>query len=595
MLSRFSVAFLSIALVVLAGLQYHWIGQVTDAERLRLQRTVRDVADDFADDFRGELRSLLGSLELRPGGPTEPTRLAFRYHTWVAAAMYPRLLRSLHYSSPEGLYRLDTDLGTMESAAWSLPFESVSAFLEYQTQFSQSRRMLRPPPRIEDVDAFLIPIGRPPEFTRESRDYRGGRGGAANPRPITDRWVVVELDRDVIIKEIFAGIAAGQPEEEAQSFRLAVVAGDESRPRALFTTGGAWSEKDLNSPDYAVTLLGQGGEFGRGRGGDMRRDPRDPDSRDVDDLDRSAVGRDGRYGIGGPLVFPAGLQEWRVLVKHEAGSLGDATDRFRRRNLAISFGVLVVLGIGAATVMLSGQRAKRLGRLQMEFAAGVSHELRTPLSVIQSAAHNLGTGVVRDPQGIEEYAAIVQKEARRLSEMVEQIMTYTETQSGRKRYDVGPVEVRDVVERAISNTMISGEAAQVTTKLDAELPMVLADAPTLIRCVQNLLSNAAKYGGLQGKAHIEVEAHYDRAAKSVQVVVTDRGPGVPAADVSHLFQAFHRGSNATTTTPGNGLGLHLVQKMMEAQKGSVRYEPAPEGGSRFILTLPAVDIVYDTA
>jgi signal transduction histidine kinase len=593
MLSRLSVAFLAIALAVLAGLQYHWIGQVTDAERLRLQRTVRNVADDFADDFRSELRSLLGSLELRPGGPTEPARLAFRYHTWVTVAMYPRLLRSLHYSSPEGLFRLDFDLGTMEPAAWSRPFESVSAFLDYQTQFAQGRR--GPPPRIEGVDAFLIPIGRLPDLSRGSRDDRGSRGGTGNSRPLTETWVVVELDRDVIVKEIFSGVATRQLDEvDAQNFRLAVVAGGEGRPHPLFTTGEPWSEQDLSSPDYAVSLLGPGGGFQRGRGAALRREPRD-EGRDVGDLDREG-GRETRSGIGGPLVSPAGLQDWRVLVKHEAGSLSDATNRFRRRNLAISFGVLVVLGFGAATIVLSGQRAKKLGRLQMEFAAGVSHELRTPLSVIQSAAHNLGTGVVRDPQGIEEYAAIVQKEARRLSEMVEQIMTYTETQSGRKRYDVGPVDVRDIVERAVSNTLIMQETGvQLTSRLDAALPMVLADPPMLIRCVQNLLSNAIKYGGADGPARIEVEGHYDPASKTVEIRVVDHGTGVPEADVAHLFQAFHRGSNATTTTPGNGLGLHLVQKMMEAQKGSVRYEPVPGGGSRFILTLPAADVSYDTA
>ena len=174
-----------------------------------------------------------------------------------------------------------------------------------------------------------------------------------------------------------------------------------------------------------------------------------------------------------PPSAPLG-HHWRLLVKNEAGSLDAAVELLRRRNLGVSFGVLMVLSAAALMLVFSAQRARGLGKLQMEFAAGVSHELRTPLTVIQAAAHNLRSGVVRDPKNVEQYAQIVQKEARRLSEMVEQIMTYTETQSGRKRYDVGPVEVRDVVERAISNTMIPGEAAQVTTKLDAELPMVLA-------------------------------------------------------------------------------------------------------------------------
>src|SRR5207244_10762051 len=131
----------------------------------------------------------------------------------------------------------------------------------------------------------------------------------------------------------------------------------------------------------------------------------------------------------------------------QAGALEMAVEQLRRRDLGVSFGILVVLGIGAVTAVLSGQRAKTLGRLQMEFAAGVSHELRTPLAVIQSAAHNLRAGVVRDKEGVEQYAAIVQDEARRLSDMVDEVLLYSETQSGRKKYDLQPIDVNEAVDR----------------------------------------------------------------------------------------------------------------------------------------------------
>ena len=65
----------------------------------------------------------------------------------------------------------------------------------------------------------------------------------------------------------------------------------------------------------------------------------------------------------------------------------------------------------------------------------------------------------------------------------------------------------------------------------------------------------------------------------------DHGAGVPERDVKHLLEAFHRGSNASTNTPGNGLGLHLVDRIMKAQNGSVTYERAADGGATFILTL----------
>jgi signal transduction histidine kinase len=78
----------------------------------------------------------------------------------------------------------------------------------------------------------------------------------------------------------------------------------------------------------------------------------------------------------------------------------------------------------------------------------------------------------------------------------------------------------------------------------------------------------------------------------VHISVTDRGDGVPEADIPHLFEAFHRGSNATTHTPGNGLGLHLVHKIMEAQHGAVTYARADAGGACFTLTIPAADSFF---
>jgi signal transduction histidine kinase len=285
-------------------------------------------------------------------------------------------------------------------------------------------------------------------------------------------------------------------------------------------------------------------------------------------------------------------QNWQLLVKHRTGSVSTAVTEFRRRNLAISFGILMVLGVSAVSIVVSSSRARRLGQLQMEFAAGVSHELRTPLTVIQAAAHNLGSGVVRDREGIEEYAGIVRSEARRLTDMVEQVMAYTETQSGRKRYELGPVDVRDVVEAALRNmsTVLGEGNARVQKDIAEDLPPVWADAPALIRCLQNLLSNAVKYGRDQQSAHIKVEARHISGSGSsgrVELSVTDRGPGVPEGDVRHLFEAFYRGSNARTNTPGNGLGLHLVDRIMEAQGGSVTYERAAEGGAKFTLVLQA--------
>jgi signal transduction histidine kinase len=384
-----------------------------------------------------------------------------------------------------------------------------------------------------------------------------------------ESWLIAELDETALRKQVFPALVARDfPMTGDQNYRVAVVTIPSSV--AVFSSGNAWTAQDLTTFDYAVDLIGGPGQFGQ-----------------IGGIGRGGPPRPGGRG-GGPQAGIFVGQGLRLLVKHEAGSLETAVSNLRRRNLAISFGILLVLGFGAGVGIVSGHRARTLGRLQMEFAAGVSHELRTPLAVIQSAAHNLRAGVVQDREGIEEYATIVQKEARRLSNMVEQVMTYAETQSGRKRYDIAPVDLNAVVDRALQNMALPlGDAnASVENRIDPQLPPAMGDEVALTQCVQNLISNALKYGSGADSVQIEIESEVERSTGTIRLSVIDHGPGVPQVDERYLFDPFHRGANAATNTPGNGLGLHLVQRMMEAQGGSVTYRRAAGGGASFMLTLP---------
>jgi len=172
--------------------------------------------------------------------------------------------------------------------------------------------------------------------------------------------------------------------------------------------------------------------------------------------------------------------------------------------------------------------------------------------------------------------------------MVEQVLTYAETQSARKRYDLLPTDLNAVVDRVLQNLAIPMEDANATVenRIDPSLPAAMADEAAMTQCIQNVLNNALKYGLSNGGIQIEIESDIDRTAGRVMIRIIDHGSGVPPADERHLFDAFHRGSNAATNTPGNGLGLHLVRKIMESQKGMVNYERRSGGGACFTLTLP---------
>jgi signal transduction histidine kinase len=394
-------------------------------------------------------------------------------------------------------------------------------------------------------------------------------------------WVIARLNRTVMTDEILPELAHRHfPRNEGQSYRLAVVDIDDHLNQ-VYPASGLWSAADLKSYDYAIDL------FGYSTSQPLR-------TRTL----TSVAGTDapGRPG-GPPRQFEVpGLQQaytplghrWRLLVKNEAGSLEAAVEQIRLRNLGVSFGVFLVLSAAAFMIVFTAQRTRALGKLHMEFAAGVSHELRTPLAVIRTAAYNLRSGVVRDPTNVEQYGAIVQKEERRLSGMVEQLMAYAETQAGRRRFDITAVDVTDIVDQALKSLVWGDVEVKIERRIPADLPPALADSDALSQCLQNLISNSIKYGQRGGAVEIDIEAVANPTDHTIRLAVMDRGNGVPARDVAHLFEPFHRGSNTGPATPGNGIGLHLVRKTIEAQNGAVTYEDRPGGGAVFVLTLPSV-------
>jgi len=579
------VGLLLILLPALAIVQYRWIGEVSAAERERLESSVRAASDGFASDFGSDLARTATAFQIREGFPEDGGGVLQRYQAWLESASYPRLIRSIDLirTSPEttpDFYKLDMRSGSLESAP--LPPE-----------FANLRERFRPGPTNSSVPAetmaLVVPIfrggppfGRPreeefgrrgPENFRPRRpdEFRPrGSGGGPGTAVRTEGAVILELDRDIVLKEIVPSLMERYFSSRNETgYRVAIAAGAD-HPQILYSSEGEWTANDMATPDASVFLIGAAPPppGGARRGGGRGRGP-------------------GPF-LRGAFQTTVLSQPWELLVKHRAGSLERAVEQLRKRNLAISFGVLLVLGAGLITLVISSQRARTLGRLQMEFAAGVSHELRTPLAVIRSAAYNLRRGIVQDKEGVEQYATIVQDEARRLSDMVDQVLLYSETQSGRKKYNVAAVDVNEVIDRAIANLTPATDIDQcdLTTRIEPELPPVLADASALVQCVQNLLSNALKYGKTSGKAQIEIATEVDKTSKQVRLSVTDHGPGIDPLDERHLFDAFYRGVKVESNIPGNGLGLHLVKRIMQAQNGRVTYHPVPEGGSRFTLHIP---------
>ena len=160
--------------------------------------------------------------------------------------------------------------------------------------------------------------------------------------------------------------------------------------------------------------------------------------------------------------------------------------------MAISVGVLGLLGAAFVLVMAGAHRQQRLSRQQMEFVASVSHELRTPLAVICSAGENLADGVVSDGPQVKRYGSLIETEGRRLGDMVERVLEFAGISSGKAERPRVDVDVSTVIRDAVNG--VSHDARErgvkVTVNADDALPRVTGDADGLRSAVQNIVGNA---------------------------------------------------------------------------------------------------------
>ena len=276
---------------------------------------------------------------------------------------------------------------------------------------------------------------------------------------------------------------------------------------------------------------------------------------------------------------------WRADFAHQAGSLEAVVASTRRRNLFVSSSVLLLLGASIGMLMISNARARTLAAQQMEFVAGVSHELRTPLAVIRSAAENLADGVVADKDQVQRYGQLIAGEGRRLTEMVEQVMEFAGFDAGRT-LDVQPVAAVDVAQVAIeaSGPLLS----ESDTHVDFESPdgplLVRANHAALARSVQNLISNAVKYGGGDRWVGVRIAPADGRM---VAIAVSDHGAGIPEEDLPRIFEPFYRGQQASHGgVHGSGLGLSLVDRIVRQHGGRVQVQSTARG-TTFTLLIPA--------
>ncbi|MGA2131328.1 MAG: HAMP domain-containing sensor histidine kinase [Bryobacteraceae bacterium] len=576
------VGLLAAVLVLLAVLQYRWSLEISRAERTRIETGLNTSMAQFRQEFYRELTQLSTAFHSDPtADPGDLLQVyAARYEEWSRTSARPDLLANLYVWQEGKLLRLVPADGSFASADWPASWGMLRSRVESEAQQPATPPGAPPGPMRgfawnleEGIPALLRPVF---DFSGPRPGGAGFRGGP--PRALLG-FVILELNRGAL-EHMFGELAQRYfSGPDGFIYHVAVVSRTDGQ---LIYNSEPQSEAGwLQAPDARAALL-----------------PGTPvETRGMEGPPPARTGA-GRKGFGrrtsgarqrGAAILPSGSEEpWQLLARHKGGSLESVVTAERRRNLLLSFGVLLLLAASMALIVLSAQRARRLARLQLEFVAGVSHELRTPVSVICSAADNLAEGFVGAREQVKEYGALIRTEGRRLAGMIEQILRFAAGQSRPMRYEVTPVPVAAAIGAVLANvaSLPEAEGFSIEREFGADLPPVQADGAALSRCLENLILNAFKYSG--ESRWVRIRAAGAEGGSRVRISVEDGGPGIDPTDLPHIFEPFYRGKAAQAgQIHGTGLGLSLARDIAEGMGGRLDVASEPGRGSIFTLELAA--------
>jgi two-component system sensor histidine kinase VicK len=237
--------------------------------------------------------------------------------------------------------------------------------------------------------------------------------------------------------------------------------------------------------------------------------------------------------------------------------------------------------VAAATV-----RLRELVRAKTECLSVVAPEVRTPLTAGQGFSELV---IARSlaPDRSTRFLRHIHTEAGRLGRIVTELLDLSRIEAGRE-LDLKreAVDVVEVIERNIDLFATEHRGHRFERDLAPALPALSADRDAIDRMLKNLLSNAVKYSPRGGRVAVAAGPALDRPGM-LELSVEDDGVGIPAKDLTRIFDRYVRVANAETASArGLGLGLCMVQALVEAHGGSVEVESLPGKGSRFRLLLP---------
>lgn len=235
-------------------------------------------------------------------------------------------------------------------------------------------------------------------------------------------------------------------------------------------------------------------------------------------------------------------------------------------------------------------RLREVDQMKSDFVALVSHELRAPLATLNGGLEVALQDEATLPPKAQRILGLLVRETQRLTQFVQTLLDVSQLEAGKLQLTRGPVALRPMLTRA-AEVVLGPDDVRVVWQMPDDLPPVLADETYIEQVMRNLLSNALKYTPPYSPIELSAAVH----ARTVQLCVSDHGPGIALAEQDRVFERFYRThSGGERKVSGWGLGLHFARALSEAQGGAltvqspVQADPAAPG-SRFTVTLPIAE------
>ena len=244
-------------------------------------------------------------------------------------------------------------------------------------------------------------------------------------------------------------------------------------------------------------------------------------------------------------------------------------------------------GGGAVLVLHDITERRRADQVRRDFVANVSHELRTPLTAIRGYVEALADQP--PPEEARRFIEIIARHSMRMERLVRDLLRLARLDAGQEtleRVDCNIAALVGGVSHDLESS-IEARGQQIDLRLAQDATSVPGDAAKLHDVLRNLVENASNYSPEGGV--IEISSRRDGSA--IEIIVADRGPGIPAGDLPRIFERFYRVDRSRTRDPGGtGLGLSIVRHLVELHEGTVSAANREGGGAVITIRLPAVPV-----